>query len=191
MNEDCRELLKWYEQKWLDDRATWEKEKKGLEALLENCAEENLHLRKAVSQVEALRAEKAALTRQLEQMAPCKKKLEEALAEISRLKSVIEAERRRADGLHRQLQAVPLSEGFFRKLRSLELLDGDLLKTLEDQDRDGFCQRIRELSEERSSALANGLDGRVPRKGFDWKRLYTGLFLEWALLAWIEEVYAD
>jgi len=191
MREDCRQRLKWYEQKWLDDRAAWEKEKKRLEALLEDCAEENLRLRKAVSQVEALRAEKAALVRQLEQMASCKGQLEEALAEVSHLKSAIEAERLRADGLRRQLHTAPLSEGFFSKLHSPKLLDVELLRTLEDQDRDGFWRRMRELGEERRSALANGLNGQTPRKGFDWKRLYTGLFLEWALLAWLEEVYGD
>ncbi|MDW8481597.1 MAG: hypothetical protein RML14_06910 [Meiothermus sp.] len=48
----------------------------------------------------------------------------------------------------------------------------------------GLGPWLSDLWEERREALSRALEGQP----IDWRRLRTGLVLEWALLAWLEGV---
>jgi hypothetical protein len=113
--------------------------------------------------------------------------LEEQAQEILDLKrrlSLLQEKLRRCqEALERPSpQAPPLGEAFFQKMaQALALWDQTLLEEARGLEGTGVREWLKTLWQEREEAL-----GRVGEA--DWRRLYTGLVLEWALLAWLEGV---
>lgn len=85
--------------------------------------------------------------------------------------------------LRRAQNRSPLGEGFFRYLsKELALWDQALLQEAQKLTGERLLEWMGERWRERKEALNLLLVGEEP----DWKRLRTGLLLEWALLGWLE-----
>ncbi len=146
---ECREALREYERRWMEDWQRWNREREELQSLLDEHAERILALQKAIAAKET---------------------------QLSRLRSEMAELRSR---LGRPL----LGEGFFRRLEaSLNLLDEALLQEARGWTALEVEKVLHGLREERKAALESLLSGGTP----DWRRLWTGLLLEWALWAWLE-----
>lgn len=166
---DCKEALAWYERQWEKDRRRWEEEKRALVERLEEQAAEILRLKSGLGEREA------QLSRELQgRLEACERRLEE--------------ERAAREGCERALERLArpvLGEGFFRYLaQALELWDQALLEEARKLDGNGVEAWLRAIWAERAEALSGALAGQAP----DWRRVRTGLVLEWALLAWLEGI---
>ncbi len=146
---ECREALREYERRWMEDWHRWNREREELQRALEEHAERILGLQKDLAAKET---------------------------ELSRLRSEV-AE------LRSRLRRPSLGEGFFRRLEAhLDLLDGALLREARGWTALEVEKVLYDLGEERKAVLEGLLSGETP----DWRRLWTGLLLEWALWAWLE-----
>jgi septal ring factor EnvC (AmiA/AmiB activator) len=77
----------------------------------------------------------------------------------------------------------PLGEGFFRHLsKELALWDQALLQEARQIRGEALLIWLEARWRERKEAIALLQEAKEP----NWKRLRTGLLLEWALLAWLE-----
>ena len=174
LDEECRELLRWYEARWLEDRDRWQEEKNRLQARLEaldkSLREERLSREAEIARIRSdydalLQQREEAARKAKEEREQCAKALEEALARLE------------------VAQHPPLGEGFFRRLaQEQSLWDQKLLekaRSLQDLD---LARWMGEEWSWRSRALLEASKGHP----IDWRRLWTGLVLEWGLWAWLE-----
>lgn len=172
----CEEELRWYEQQWEEDRRRWEDEKRGLQQRLDEQAEEILALKKQLADresaaIRALEEQLEDLRRRLKEEEDTRKGYQEAL--------------RRAEAKLEALSHPPLGDTFFRYLgKSIDLWDQQLLEEASRLQGNGVGSWLKRLWKEREEALSQVLSGGQP----DWRRVRTGLVLEWALLAWLEGV---
>ncbi len=158
---DCKEALRWYEQRWEEDRQRWIEEKKKLEKRLEEQAEEILKLK---NQLEACKGcpEKQKVARER-----CENDLDQAKKQLQNLSRPV------------------LGEGFFRYLaQATELWDQVLIREARELRGTGLEPWLKGIWREREEALSRALAGETP----DWRRIRTGLVLEWALLTWLEGI---
>jgi hypothetical protein len=166
MSDD--ETLRWYEQRWEADHRRWEEERRNLEERLAEQAEELLSLRRKVAEQER------------------RVNLDEDLEDLRRHWNEERRARKECEGLVLELKAAlrpPLGEGFFRELaRALELWDEVLIEEARQLEAGELKSWFKAIWSEREGALAQALSGGVP----DWRRIRTGLVLEWALLTWLE-----
>ncbi|PZA07722.1 MULTISPECIES: hypothetical protein [unclassified Meiothermus] len=164
---DCKEALRWYERKWEEDRQRWEAEKKRLEQRLDEQAEEIVSLKQAVAEQEqqALRA--------LEERV---RKLEQSLREEQ------EAHRRCKEALNLASRPVLGADFFHHLAQALELWDRTLIEEARKLGGSRLEPWLKAIWAEREVALSRALGGEAP----DWRRVRTGLVLEWALLTWLE-----
>lgn len=173
---DCKETIRWYERKWEEDRQRWEEEKKALERRLDEQAAEILTLK------EKLRAQESqTINTLMSQIKERNRHLEEEKRAHSQCK---EAYQRLKEQL--EIASRPaLDEGFFRYLaQELELWDRALIEEARLLNRHGIEPWLKALWKEREDALSQALASKV----IDWRRVRTGLVLEWALLTWLEGV---
>lgn len=175
LSEECRELLRWYERQWMEDRERWRGEKTRLEDQVEALAERLKHERESregeIARVRAhyedqIRKRDELARKAREERERCARDLEEALARL------------------KVAQHPPLGEGFFRRLaQEQSLWDQVLLGRA--QSLAGIQDWVRWLGEEwswRSQAVQEASAGQP----IDWRRLWTGMVLEWGLWAWLE-----
>lgn len=166
---DREEALKWYEQKWKEDKRRWEEEKRTLEERLEEQAAEILKLKSRLGKQESQASEK--FQSRLEEQRAARERCEHALQQIKRQLET--------------LSRPALSEGFFRYLaQALELWDRTLIEEARKLSGSRLEPWLRAIWREREEALSRALGGETP----DWRRVRTGLVLEWALLTWLEGV---
>lgn len=166
---NCEEALKWYEQKWKEDKRRWEEEKRTLEERLEEQAAEILKLKSRLGKQESQASEKF------------QSRLEEQRAARERCERALEQIKRQLETLSRPA----LGEGFFRHLaQALELWDRALIEEARKLSGSRLEPWLRAIWREREEALSQALGGETP----DWRRVRTGLVLEWALLTWLEGV---
>lgn len=173
---DCKETIRWYERKWEEDRQRWEEKKKALEKGLEEQAAEILILKEKLKEQESqtiktLVSQIEVYNRLLEEERTAHSQCKEA---YQRLKAQLEITSRPA-----------LGEGFFRYLaRELELWDRALIEESRLLNRHGIEPWLSALWKERKDAFSQALASKV----IDWRRVRTGMVLEWALLTWLEGV---
>jgi len=149
------------ERLWQKDKERWEEEKARMTRLLEEQEQEILDLKRKLSLLgtEDLRKQLSLLQEKL-------RRCQEALERPSP-------------------QAPPLGEVFFQKMaQALALWDQTLLEEARGLEGAGVREWLKALWREREEALGRALEGGEA----DWRRLYTGLVLEWAFLAWLEGV---
>lgn len=155
-DEECKEALRFYEQRWLEDWELWQKERRELLEAVQRLLEEAQDLKRVLAQREA-------------ELSGLRLRLEERERALARAKAF----------LRRPL----LGEGFFRRLEAhLDLLDETLLQEAREWTVQEVGRTLGALEEERRAALKSLFSGGAP----DWRRLWTGLLLEWALWAWLE-----
>lgn len=166
---DCEEALRWYERQWEEDHHRWEEEKKRLERRLDEQAEEIVSLKQAVAEQEqqAFRA--------LEERV---RKLEQSLREEQ------ESHRRCKEALDLASRPVLGADFFHYLAQALEIWDQTLVEKARELQGNELEHWIEAVWEERKEALSRALGGKEP----DWRRIHTGLVLEWAFLAWLEGV---
>lgn len=153
---ECREDLQEYEERWMNDWERWQED-------IQKLSEEVWDLKRVLAQREA-------------ELSRLRLEAEERERKIARLQ-------RDMDALRALLRRPPLGEGFFHRLEAhLNLLDGSLLQEARGWTVQEVQRTLGALGEERKMALESLLSGEAP----DWKRLWTGLLLEWALWAWLE-----
>ncbi|BDG17707.1 DUF713 domain-containing protein [Thermus brockianus] len=178
---DCGELRKQFEQKWLEDKRRWEEEKRELKELLEKKDEEITKLKRELTEQgnqirEQCRRELEALRADLEGMRQAHRRCEQTLLQTQ---NQLEHTQKRLETLSQP----PLGEGFFRYLRKhIELWDQTLIEEISQLHRENLESWFKETWAEREKALSQVLSAEV----VDWRRVRTGLVLEWALLAWLE-----
>jgi chromosome segregation ATPase len=173
---DCQERLKWFEQHWKEDRRRWEEEKGRLEERLKAQSREIVELRRKLTEQEhTLREEYRRKTETLQRT------VEEQQEALHRCERALQKANNRLEGLSQP----PLGEGFFRYLaQALEIWDQTLVEQARELQGNELEHWIEAVWEERKEALSRALGGKKP----DWRRIRTGLVLEWALLAWLEGV---
>lgn len=112
-------------------------------------------------------------------------RLEEQTAAIIRLQAEAAQEREARERYHELAARPVLGAEFFHHLaRSLELWDQALIEEAQQLKATSLEAWLRAAWKAREEALAEALMGGMP----DWRRVRTGLVLEWALLAWLEGV---
>lgn len=173
---DREEALKWYEQKWEEDYRRWEEEKRVLEKRLEEQAVEILALKRGIV------AQESQAIRTLEsQVEELKRRLEEERTARGRCEEALQRVKRQLEVTSRP----PLSEGFFSYLaQAVELWDLALIEEARKLSGNSLEPWLKGIWKEREEALFEGLGGEAP----DWRRVRTGLVLEWALLTWLEGI---
>lgn len=173
---DREEALRWYKRQWEEDHHRWEEEKRTLEGRLEEQAAEILELKSRLGKQESQASEKFQ-----SQLKACEHRLEEQQAARERCERALEQIKRQLETLSRPA----LDEGFFRYLaQALELWDRTLIEEARKLSGNRLEPWLKAIWAEREEALSRALDGETP----DWRRVRTGLVLEWALLTWLEGV---
>ncbi len=170
------EEVRWYEQRWLEDRRRWEEEQRSLQQRLEEQAAEILELKRRVAECADEKLEK--LQRQVDEL---QQRLKEEQAAHKQCAKALEQAKQQLATLARP----PLGEGFFRYLgQNIGLWDQALMEEARKLEGWGIEQWLRAIWEEREGALSQVFAGEIT----DWQRVRTGLVLEWALLTWLEGV---
>ncbi|RMH58728.1 MAG: hypothetical protein D6684_00485 [Deinococcus-Thermus bacterium] len=180
---DCSEIQKQFEQKWLEDKRRWEEEKRELKELLEKKDEEITKLKRELTEQgnqirEQCRRELEALRATLEGMreahSGCEQTLLHTQNQLGQTQKRLEA-----------LSQPPLGEGFFRYLgEQIKLWDQTLIEEASQLHGNKLESWFKAIWAEREETLSQALGGAA----VDWRRVRTGLVLEWALLAWLEGV---
>lgn len=115
------------------------------------------------------------------QVEELKRRLEEERTAHGRCEEALQRVKRQLEVASRP----PLSEGFFRYLaQALELWDRTLIEEARKLGGSRLEPWLKAIWAEREEALSRALAGEAP----DWRRVRTGLVLEWALLTWLEGV---
>ncbi len=174
LTEECRKHLRWYERRWQEDWARWQAEKAALEerlqALEDILYEERHRLAAALNEQRA--QYETQLSRKDEDLRRLRQQLDACTEALSRLQTTLERTSR-----------APLGEGFFQRLaRDIALWDQTLLQEAQRLSGQELRPFLQGLWSRRSRFLAGVLEGQ----DVDWKELWTGLVLEWALWAWLE-----
>lgn len=173
---DCEEELRWYEQAWKKDKQRWEEEKRTLEGRLKEQAAEILELKSSLGKQESQVREKFQSL-----LEACERRLEEQRSARESCERALEQIKRQLETLSRPA----LGEGFFRYLaQALELWDQVLIEEARKLSGSRLEPWLKAIWAEREEALSRALGGETP----DWRRVRTGLVLEWALLTWLEGV---
>ncbi|MDM7323640.1 MAG: hypothetical protein P3W93_001355 [Thermus sp.] len=172
--EDCRKLLQWYEKRWEEDFKRWQAEKAALEGRLQECLD-------AIYQERAKYAMDLARLR-ADYEAQLARKEEEAKG-LRREKAACQEDLLGAKRALERATHPPLGEGFFHRLaQDSALWDQVLLEKAQLLTGRNLPSFLRDAWRRRASFLAAVVKGQ----SVNWKELWTGMVLEWALWAWLE-----